>query len=104
MSERLHPGLTAALCAIGLAGVSIALGLLYRDQSLQERALAELSIAYQRPLDASDNDDILAAWDPGLWLGALVSGTAGVALLGAGGVVFLYDLPRLVRRRDPPRA
>jgi|GEM_PF-4148234 len=82
---------------LGLAGCSVALGLLYRDVALTEQAIARLAVAEKAAYESFDEDAVFKAWAPGLWLGALGSGTLGVMLLGAGVTLFLYDLPGLIR-------
>lgn len=86
------------LCIVlGLAGVSVAMGLLYRDVSLTEQAIAKLAIEEKTSYKSLDEDAVFKAWAPAYWLGALGAGTLGVMLLGAGVTIFLYDLPGLMR-------
>ncbi len=94
---RPHLRLCAASTAIGIACVSVALGLLYRDASMLELQLAQLAAEQHTSPDAVDTDALGMMADPAYWLGALASGTLGVALLAIGTTVFLYDLPGLIR-------
>lgn len=86
-----------ACVAIGLALISIALGLLYRDTALIQEAIVKLAIEEKTSYESLDEDDVFAAWSPGYWLGALASGTLGVMLLGGAVAIFLYDLPGLIQ-------
>lgn len=97
-----HPRLAAGLTALGLTGVSIALGLLYRDVTNQDRARAEIALMTRTRIESVDSDDLWHAWSPRLWAGALVSGTLGVATLGAGATIILYDLACAFRSRSQP--
>ncbi|MAY74067.1 MAG: hypothetical protein CMJ31_04945 [Phycisphaerae bacterium] len=81
---------------VGVMLVSVALGLLYRDQMLYSMALAGFEAEFGR---AGDADDVYAEQSLLYWIAALASGTAGVGLLAMGGVVLLYESP-LFKRRD----
>lgn len=106
--KHAHAFRACVVCVvIGLAMISIALGLLYRDTALTQQAIAKLAIAEKTSYESLDEDEVFAAWAPGYWLGALGAGTLGVMLLGAGATIFLYELPGLIgasrRAGDGPR-
>ena len=90
--------LVAACVALGLVGVSIALGTLYRSGLEIERAKLEAKLkGYE--LDESEQSLVLATFDqPGAFWTALVSGTAGVGLIGLGGALGTFELVSLLRR------
>jgi ABC-type phosphate transport system permease subunit len=74
----------AFLVAAGLAGVSIALGLLYFDFNAQQQARHEILLRGQA-LSQQQQDQLLEAWNSQKYgVPALIFGTLGVALLGAG--------------------
>ena len=92
-----HRVFIAVCVALGLAGVSIALGTLYRSGLEIERAELEARLnGYE--LDESEQSLVLATFDrPGSFWTALVSGTLGASLLGLGGVLGLFVLADAVR-------
>ncbi|MEM7755456.1 MAG: hypothetical protein AAF297_07445 [Planctomycetota bacterium] len=93
-----HRTLVAGCIAIGLVGVSIALGTLYQTELRIERAKLEAQLAGYE-LDDSEQSVLLATFDQrGPFLTALISGTAGVGLLGLGGVLGLFELASLFGR------
>lgn len=106
--KHAHAFFACLVCVVlGLAMISIALGLLYRDTALTQQAIVKLAIEEKTSYESLDEDDILGAWAPGYWLGALGAGTLGVMLLGGGATIFLYELPGLIqasrRAGDGPR-
>ncbi|MEM1166628.1 MAG: hypothetical protein AAGI30_10105 [Planctomycetota bacterium] len=90
----------ASVVAPGLACVSIALGLLYLDGRRRERAYLEAVIRGD-DLSEAEYDELLEAWgNLALFVPSLVSGTPGVALLGFGATLAVFELPAF-RRRTP---
>ncbi len=86
------------LGGIGLCFIGVALGLIYMDFRAREGAWVELS---HRPhISDSERDALMAAWDAGSeqW-GALVAGSLGAALCGAGGIMLILEL-RWFQRKD----
>ncbi|MFI4893930.1 MAG: hypothetical protein ACIAQ0_10915 [Phycisphaerales bacterium JB058] len=79
--------------AIGLAGVSIALGFIYMDFVKREGAWVEMM--YRNiELNSAERDQLLDAWrDPGRGWGAFAAGTLGVSMLGAGFAIGAFELP-----------
>lgn len=102
--KNLHARACALLMALGIACVSVALGLIYRDVALRERALARLAAERHVAIESVDADEAWDAWTPVLWLGALASGTAGVAMLALGGTLLVYDLGVLTAKVCRDRA
>lgn len=83
----------AMLVAIGLAGVGLALGLLYLDFTAREGAWVEAHLR-GRELSREEQDQLLGAWETSRnFLPALVAGSVGVALCGAGLVLAAFELP-----------
>lgn len=81
------------LIALGLAGVSIALGFIYMDFVKREGAWVEAT-QFGSTMSESERQAILDAWrDPGRGWAAFTAGTVGVALFGAGCVMTLFELP-----------
>lgn len=82
----------AACIALGLAGISVALGMLYLDFVRREGAWVEATMRGPT-MNASQQDALLLAWTetPG-FVTALTSGTIGVVLLGLGGVMMIFEL------------
>lgn len=81
---------------LGLVGVSVALGYLYVDFTHREGAWAELH--FTPDATPAERQQILDAWrDIEHFETALVSGTAGVALIGMGLIGAIFQL-RAFRR------
>jgi hypothetical protein len=82
----------ATVVALGLAGVSIALGMLYSASTDMARAELEARVAGYE-MSEREAAPLLAAFDhPKRFLTALIAGTGGVACLGFGGVLGLFAL------------
>ena len=94
--------IVATLCvALGLAGISVALGFIYIDFIEREGAWMELT-ARHGDLDESEEQELLAAWeDPGHAWPALGAGTLGVALLGSGVMLAAFQLPVFNKANQP---
>ncbi len=98
---NLTRALAVCLIAFGLAGVSVALGFIYLDFVRREGAWVDL---HTLPRSAADEERqrILEAWrDPGRGWPALIAGTAGVAMLGAGLTIAIFELPPFRPRPAP---
>lgn len=85
---------SAVAVGLGVMLVSVALGLLYRDQMLYEIAVARFEAESGR---AGDADDVYIEPSMPYWLAALASGTAGAGLLAVGGVTLLIESPLFKR-------
>lgn len=85
--------LTIALCvALGLGGVSIALGMIYLDYVKREGAWVEAGMR-GHDLTTDEQDTLLKVWtDKNSFVPALIGGTLGVVLLGLGGTLALFEL------------
>jgi hypothetical protein len=93
------PRVTAVfLVALGMAGVAIALGFLYKDSVRREGAWADLQSRIGR-VSEEERRAVLKAWEgPDHFMPALVSGTAGATALGAGLLIAVFELPMMGRR------
>ncbi len=81
------------LIALGLAGVSVALGFIYMDYVRREGAWVEAT-AFHHDLSREQRAEILRTWeDPGRGWWAFTTGTIGVACFGAGATLALFELP-----------
>lgn len=98
MKRSIHLRLSVAFVAVGLALVSVALGLVYLDTRMQDEARARLAVELKTSYESVDESDLWDAWTIHRWLWALGCGTTGVALFGAGCVVTIYDLSGALRR------
>ncbi len=88
------------LVALGLAGVSIALGCLYADFTRREGAWVELRTQSGQMSD-EERQAVLQAWKgPDNFIPALLAGTLGVAALGAGALFALFEMP-FMRPKEP---
>jgi hypothetical protein len=88
------------LVACGLAGVSIALGFLYADFTRREGAWVELR-THSGQMSDQERLAVLQAWKgPDNFAPALVAGTLGVAALGAGTLLALFEMP-FMRPKEP---
>jgi len=82
----------AVLLGLGLVGVSIALGMLYRNETAIARATLEAELRGQSLTD-SERDLLLAEYDNAArFLTAFVFGTVGVGLVGFGGALGLFEV------------
>ncbi|MBC7772277.1 MAG: hypothetical protein H7210_07275 [Pyrinomonadaceae bacterium] len=91
--------LIAMVIALGFASVSVALGLLYLDFTAQQGARVELTVRADE-LTPKEQETLLLAWrvDRNFYK-ALVAGTLGVALIGGGLVLVLFELRPAGRQR-----
>ena len=93
----------ALLVAFGLGCIAVALGMLYLDYSAREKAWVESQMR-GRSLNSAEQDELLTAWDnKETFLPAIISGSAGAALFGAGLVLAAFELPVFAspRHRHP---
>ena len=97
---NLTRSLSVLFIALGLAGISIALGFIYMDYVKREGAWVEMTYTGDDKTPA-ERDAILDAWrDPGRGWGAFGAGTLGVALLGAGVAIGVFELPVFSRKQS----
>jgi hypothetical protein len=93
--------LIACIIAAGFAGVSVALGMLYLDYTRREGAWVE-STMRRNELTQVEMDELMSAWEVhDTFVPSLLCGTAGVALLGLGLTLALFEL-RVFNRPGPP--
>ena len=87
------------LVGLGLFFIGVALGLIYMDFRSREGAWVEL--AHDNTLTDAERDLLMANWeeDSQTWA-ALVTGSLGAALTGAGGVLLIMELRWFQRRED----
>jgi len=97
-----HRYLIAAAVGLGLVSLSVALGSLYNIELEVRASLLEAELRGHSLTD-SEQDTLLAAFDkPSQFWTAFVGGTAGIGLLGFGGVLSIFELAVLrIRRRAP---
>lgn len=80
------------LVALGLAGVGVALGLIYIDFREREGRWLELTTRAKAHGDDPSQQDLAPWFDHTHAYAALGAGTAGVACLGAGFMMALFQL------------
>lgn len=92
----------ACIIAAGFAGVSIALGMLYLDFTRREGAWVEATVRGDQLSDA-EMDELMSAWEEHqTFVPSLIGGTVGVALLGLGATLAIFELPLFNRTKPPP--
>lgn len=95
--------IAVACIALGLMGVSLALGCLYRDVVAMDKAIAEIKQGPAKGESSQVPEAVFAKWqDPADFTRALISGTLGVALLGAGVSIQVFQSRPFNRRLDEP--
>ena len=83
----------ALTIGLGLACLSIALGMLYLDFTAREGAWMEMRMKNGQSLTPAEQAKILEAWQPQRNVRyALLAGSLGVALLGGGGVLGAFEI------------
>lgn len=83
----------ACIIAAGFAGVSVALGMLYLDFTRREGAWVEANMR-GGTLTQAEMDELMSAWEVHeTFVPSLIGGTAGVALLGLGATLAVFELP-----------
>ena len=94
--------LLAIIClALGLGGVSVALGFIYDDYTKREGAWVDLTTRSDEP-DSQERQELLDTWrEKENWQVSLLSGTAGVMLIGAGIGIIFFELPWFRDERCP---
>ncbi|MFG0245169.1 MAG: hypothetical protein ACF8MF_03850 [Phycisphaerales bacterium JB052] len=95
----------AIIClALGLGCVSLALGFIYDDFTKREGAWVDLTTRRTEPSE-EEREQLLDVWrEKENWQVALMSGTLGVMLLGAGLGIIVFELPWLRQTRLTTRS